>query len=344
MTANCCPTCRLLASSLERTCAYCGDDVIAPALLARPRIAGVTALAKRPPTGWRDRLALYGTAFGVLGGVVTGFVLADTPGILLGPLIGLLGYTKQFWRSAFTRRDKDMPIAPLRPPTGERILGVAQPHQRTVELANVPPRTLAVASTVLLDGGIIARQIASVPFWLVRADQRRILVDGSSWLTSSKPERLSAITANKVLHDARVTLTRAQRSRITLTRTVLVAGDRFSAIGAIAPEQLPGAGYRDHLVDARTFWRTAVARAPRSRRSRSELTGAPRDWPCRPFHSLRHSFGTECARRGVPVMPLRDLMGHEGREDDAALRHGDVRRQADRHHASVRAACVPRSP
>ncbi|HWO23521.1 MAG TPA: AAA family ATPase [Kofleriaceae bacterium] len=29
-----------------------------------------------------------------------------------------------------------------------------------------------------------------------------------------------------------------------------------------------------------------------------------------PFQSLRHSFGTECARRGVPVMTLRDLMGH----------------------------------
>jgi hypothetical protein len=25
-----------------------------------------------------------------------------------------------------------------------------------------------------------------------------------------------------------------------------------------------------------------------------------------PFHSLRHSFDTECARRGVPVMTLRD--------------------------------------
>src|SRR3954462_15847487 len=30
-----------------------------------------------------------------------------------------------------------------------------------------------------------------------------------------------------------------------------------------------------------------------------------------PFHSLRHTFGTECARRGIPVMTLRDLMGHE---------------------------------
>lgn len=30
-----------------------------------------------------------------------------------------------------------------------------------------------------------------------------------------------------------------------------------------------------------------------------------------PFHSLRHTFGSECARRGIPVMTLRDLMGHE---------------------------------
>jgi integrase len=30
----------------------------------------------------------------------------------------------------------------------------------------------------------------------------------------------------------------------------------------------------------------------------------------RPYHALRHHFGSECARRGVPVMTLRDLMGH----------------------------------
>jgi hypothetical protein len=26
-----------------------------------------------------------------------------------------------------------------------------------------------------------------------------------------------------------------------------------------------------------------------------------------PFHGLRHSFGTECARRGVPGMTLRQV-------------------------------------
>lgn len=29
-----------------------------------------------------------------------------------------------------------------------------------------------------------------------------------------------------------------------------------------------------------------------------------------PWHSLRHTFGTECAKRGVPIPTLRDLMGH----------------------------------
>jgi hypothetical protein len=36
-------------------------------------------------------------------------------------------------------------------------------------------------------------------------------------------------------------------------------------------------------------------------------------------------------------MTLRDLMGHAacGRIDDPALRHGDVRRQAERHRGRV---------
>jgi len=29
-----------------------------------------------------------------------------------------------------------------------------------------------------------------------------------------------------------------------------------------------------------------------------------------PFHSLRHSFGTECARRGVPIRSRRVMTGH----------------------------------
>lgn len=29
-----------------------------------------------------------------------------------------------------------------------------------------------------------------------------------------------------------------------------------------------------------------------------------------PWHSLRHTFGTECAARGVPVPTIKELMGH----------------------------------
>ncbi len=31
----------------------------------------------------------------------------------------------------------------------------------------------------------------------------------------------------------------------------------------------------------------------------------------RPWHSLRHSFGTTCASRGMPITTLQELMGHE---------------------------------
>lgn len=29
-----------------------------------------------------------------------------------------------------------------------------------------------------------------------------------------------------------------------------------------------------------------------------------------PWHSLRHTFGTECAARGVPLPTIKELMGH----------------------------------
>jgi len=53
-----------------------------------------------------------------------------------------------------------------------------------------------------------------------------------------------------------------------------------------------------------------------------------------PFHSLRHSFGTECARRGVPVMTLRDLMGHA---DASTTQRYVTVTSADKHNAIERA-------
>ena len=57
--------------------------------------------------------------------------------------------------------------------------------------------------------------------------------------------------------------------------------------------------YRTMLKAIRRLYKRAGVVVPRSETGKTM-----------PFHSLRHSFGTECARRGVPVMTLRDLMGH----------------------------------
>lgn len=241
----------MLALDNVRRCAHCGDDTVSPDQLARPTVSGVTAITRKPATGWRDFLALMTTSVGIFAAAAAGAVTLGPVGLLAGPLFGALGYTKQFWRTALKRRDRVLPADPPRPPPGDRLLGVAQPHERTLELDNAPPRPLVVASLVGLDGGVIARRVEAVPFWLVLADKRRILVDGILWLASATtPEKLPTTAALEGLAAAGIPLTRAERKRITVWRTVLCAGDHLSAIGVVSPEQLAGAGYRDHLVDA----------------------------------------------------------------------------------------------
>ena len=249
MATRCCPTCRVLALDDARRCAHCGGPVVLPADLARPVVSGVTALTRKPPTGWRDTLALLGTAVGVFGAAVGGAFVAGPVGLLAGPAFGVLGYSKQFWRTAFKRRERVRAIAPPRPPVGAALTGVAQPHERTLSADDVPAQPLVVAHTLGLGGDVLARRIEAVPFWLVLSDQRRILVDGSVWLASDSPEQLPAVTACEDLGVAGMPLSRAERRRITLSRTVLCAGDSVSAIGAITNEQLAGGGYRDHLVE-----------------------------------------------------------------------------------------------
>jgi len=58
--------------------------------------------------------------------------------------------------------------------------------------------------------------------------------------------------------------------------------------------------YRTMLKAIRRLYKRAGVVVPKSETGRTM-----------PFHSLRHTFGSECARRGIPVMTLRDLMGHE---------------------------------
>lgn len=51
----------------------------------------------------------------------------------------------------------------------------------------------------------------------------------------------------------------------------------------------------------------------------------------RPWHSLRHTFGTECASRGVPITTLQELMGHE--DIETTRRYVTVTR--DHKHAGI---------
>ena len=252
MATRCCPTCRVLATSTARRCAHCGAATVLPADLARPVVSGVTALARKPPTGWRDTLALLGTATGMFGAAVGGAFIAGPIGLLAGPAFGLLGYSKQFWRAAFKRRDRVRAIAPPRPPLGEAHVGTAQPHERTLAGGELdrPGQPLVVAHTLGLGGDVLTRRIEAVPFWLVLSDQRRVLVDGALWLTSDAPVQLPAVTALEDLRVAGIPLSRGERKRMTLARTILRAGDSVSIIGVVTTEQLAGSGYRDHHVEA----------------------------------------------------------------------------------------------
>ena len=63
--------------------------------------------------------------------------------------------------------------------------------------------------------------------------------------------------------------------------------------GALVP-------YWRALDDLHTLYTRAGVEVPRSE------TGETMPW-----HSLRHTFGTECAGRGVPLPTLKELMGHE---------------------------------
>jgi hypothetical protein len=249
VSPSCCPTCRLLAFDNAPRCLHCGTFTVAPAQLVRPVLSGVTAIIKKPHTGWRDFLALMGTSVGMFAGAGAGALLFGPPGLLAGLAIGFFGYTKQFWRTALKRKDRIVGIAPPRPPPGDRLLGIARPHERTLD-ADALLQTLVVASTILLDGSVLARSIESVPFWLTLADKRRILVDGPLWLASAKPVRSDDTDTRNAIVSAGIPLLRSQRRRCTLVRTILRAGDPLSAVGSVAPEQLVGGGYRDHLVDA----------------------------------------------------------------------------------------------
>ena len=209
------------------------------------RIEGLTTVKKTPATGWRDGVALIGTAFGVFGAGVVGALTVGPVGLLLGPAFGVFGYTKQYWKAALKRRPRLAAVpAPTRP-EGAALVGVARPFERMLA-ANA----LARATTIHSAHGVIVRGIESVPFWLA-LDDKRVLITGEVWLASSIPAQLpSATDTLRELEVNDLPVTRLQRRRMRASRVTIEAGDRVSVIGHVREEQLPGGGgYRDSLAE-----------------------------------------------------------------------------------------------
>lgn len=223
----------------------CGSTTAAIAALTRERIEGLTTVTKQPASGWRDGVALVGTAFGVCAASVVGAFALGPAGLVLGPVFGAFGYSKQYWRTAFKRRPRLVAVpAPVRP-EGEALVGVARPFERTIGTSS-----LATATTIANAQGVMVRGIASVPFWLA-LDDKRVLITGEVWLASLVPQELpSAIDALRALEVGDLPVSRAQRKQLLATRVTIEAGDRVSVIGRVREEQLPGGGgYRDSLAE-----------------------------------------------------------------------------------------------
>lgn len=214
-----------------------------PAELTTEVIAGVTTVAKAPATGWRDTVALLATTFGFFAGMGIGFAIAGPWGAtFFGGAAVLGGYNKQFWKTAFTHRRQLRAIAAPVPPVTEAFTGRVRVHAK--QLAG---GAVAIATTYLLDSGVLVRSIEAVPFWLIAGD-RRILIDGAIRITAADAEPIA--TAVKELSQLGIPIRRRERGRITAHRVALHADDRITAKGHVAAMQLLDGGYRDNLVDA----------------------------------------------------------------------------------------------
>ena len=244
MAPLCCPRCRLLQRG--RLCLDCGERTATLEGLTRTRIEGLTTTARPPPQGWRDALALYATAFGSIGaGLVAMLYTGSATAMLVAPLIGILGYKKQFWKAVFKRGPRLTAVVAPGRPAGAPLVGVAQPFERTVAGG-----ALAIATTIENSEGVIVRAVDAAPFWLVLAD-RRVLVAGACWIAGVASASL--VPASGLLHELEVgglPIGRASKAGLRVTRVAIAPGDRIAVLGRAREEQLAGVGgYRDSLTE-----------------------------------------------------------------------------------------------
>lgn len=244
MPHRCCPACRLLQRGPR--CVDCRADTAALDELLRAQIAGLTRIARPPPRGWRDRVALWTTALGMLGSGIVASVLIDSPaGMLVMPAVGAFGYSKQFWRAAFKRRPRLTGVPPRARPPGVPLVGIARPFERTLATG-----AIAIATIVENRQGVLLRAIDAAPFWLVIGD-RRVLVTGACWLAGAAAAYLVPMSVLlRELVAGGFPIDRASRAGLRVARIAVMPGDRVAVLGPLRDETVAGlGGYRDSLTE-----------------------------------------------------------------------------------------------
>ncbi len=245
-----CPRCRLLQLP-GPMCVHCaGPPPVELVELTADRIEGITKVGKPPAQGWRDGLAVVGTATGVISAAMAGVVLGKSmAGLLLAPAFAALGYRKQFWKSAFVRRPRLGTVAPRPRPAGNAVVGVARAFERTVVARGTRSPALVMATTILDGQGVLLRAIEAVPFWLVTAE-RRVLITGACWATSPRPDVHDQLDDRlRELDAMTLPITRRRRPRLTVAQVTIAPGDQIAVVGSVREEPLAGGGYRDTIVD-----------------------------------------------------------------------------------------------
>jgi len=257
---DCCPTCRLVQPEAA-SCLHCGDVPVpfSGRRLLTELIEGIARVSKPPPSpGWQDKLALWSTGFGIFVAAGAGMWLTHSGlGLLAGPVVGGLGYRKQFWRAVVVRRPRPrlQPIVePAKQPGAGDIAGVAQRFERTVVTAVTREPVLATVIAIRAPrGGLLLRAIDAAPFWLV-SDDRRVLVTGPCW---------PAIDGVRVPIEPALDAIGAPASLVprdaVAVEAVVRAGDRIIVTGVVQQEQVPGhGGYRDAVAEVMHGERGAI--------------------------------------------------------------------------------------
>lgn len=244
MNKMCCASCRVLQPPAG-ACRLCAHHLVQLSELRHVRVQSVAIIPKDAPIGWRDRLELLATAFGmIVGSTVTGLLTGSgLATLLVFAGVAAFGSYQQRARPVLVRRPRlEGADVPGRPP-GAPLRGVAIQHDRTLPDPGGP--ALVITTTIWLDRRVLLRDIQACSFWL-EVEARRLFVEPPLWLEAQEAALLDVEAALSDIGARHLPIDNQQRRELTATRGVMRSGDVLTALGAIVDEHRPELGsYRD---------------------------------------------------------------------------------------------------